>query len=79
MAEPEEIDVPVDPKAQPKDIDVSDVKDISEIQSWDDVKEIASDGVDKLMNSSSDEIKEEALRIGNKALKWWQRVVGDKE
>lgn len=71
--EPDEKDVSLDPETQSENDD----SEVTEIESWSDIGKAANDGIDKLMNSSSDELKDEALRLGNKAFRWWKRVTGD--
>jgi hypothetical protein len=45
------------------------------IESLDDVKDLFNDGVDKIRESSVDEIKEGALKVGNRLFKAWRQLV----
>ena len=65
----------VEPSPAPEPVEVEVAKDITEIKSWDDAKEVVVDGFDKLRNSSADELKQGALRVGNRIFKAWRKLV----
>lgn len=47
---------------------------LPEIESLDDVKDIINDGIDKLKDSSVDDVKQMGLRVGNRIFKAWRQL-----
>jgi len=47
---------------------------LPDIESWDDVKDVINDGIDKVRSSSVDEIKAGALKVGNRLFSAWKKL-----
>ena len=51
--------------------------DIQLPKNWDEAKEKAVHGFDKLVNSSSEEIKNDLAKKAKGIVRWWNRVTGE--
>ena len=57
------------------EVTVPNVTELDDIKSLDDVKEVFSDGIDKLKEMGVDDIKKTALRAGNRIFSAWRKLV----
>lgn len=64
----------VEPDETPEAAEATELQ-LTDIESLDDVKTILSDGFDKLRDSSVDEIKAGALKVGNRFFKAFRKLV----
>ena len=58
-----------------EDAEIPVAKDITEIESWGDAKDVAIDGFDKLRNSSAEDIKKTGLKAVNRIARAWRQLV----
>lgn len=61
------------------EVDEDAITDITQIESLDDAKEAFWDGVDKLRNSSADEVRGSAFKVMNRAYSAWRKLVNGDE
>ena len=64
----------VEPDETPEATEAAELQ-LTDIQSLDDVKNLLSDGFNKLRDSSADEIKAGALKVGNRFFKAFRKLV----
>ena len=51
------------------------ITDITQIESLDDAKDVFWNGVDKIRDSSADEVRQGAIKVGNRLYKAWRKLV----
>jgi hypothetical protein len=58
-----------------EEVTVHDVTELADIKDLDDVKEVFSDGIDKLKEMGVDDIKKTAARAANRIFAAWRKLV----